>query len=187
LEPKLLIPRENHASDGKMLWWQSCLGRAATTPVRPSVTCNFPNFPSWIASNLWLNLYFPEAMKLVGKVGVSLLSMLLFAAPIMACALPAMARSAAERECCKRMAQECGDKGMAKSHSCCQTVSLPDHLPAIKSSSDVGSKHLTLSLLHALPPLPTIATISESGSSPWAADIHSPPVSPPASISILRI
>jgi hypothetical protein len=149
-----------------------------------SVTCNFPG---WIASNLRLNLYFHEVMKLVGKVGVSLLSLLLFAVPIMACALPAMAMSAEERECCKRMAQDCGNKGMAKSHSCCQTVSVPDHLPAIKSSSDVGSKHLAVALVQALLPISTIAIILESGSSPWAADIHSPPVSPPASISVLRI
>ena len=140
-----------------------------------------------MASNLRLNLYFPRAMKLVGKVGVSLLSLLLFAAPIMACALPAMAMSALERECCKRMAHECGDKGMAKSHSCCQTVAVPDHLPAIKSSSDVGSKHLAVALVHALPSISTTTTMLESGSSLWAADIHSPPVSPPASISVLRI
>jgi hypothetical protein len=74
-------------------------------------------------------------MRLVGKVGASLLSLLLFAAPIMACALPAMAMSAEERECCRRMAQECGNNGMAKSHSCCQTVSVRDHLPAIKSAA----------------------------------------------------
>ena len=122
----------------------------------------------------------------MGKVGVSLLSLLLFAAPIVACALPAMAMSPSERECCKRMAQECGDNGMAKSHSCCQTVSGPDHLPAIKSP--VGSKHLVLSLVHALPPIPTISVMPESDSSPsWGVDIHSPPVSPPVSISVLRI
>jgi hypothetical protein len=173
-----LIPLKR-LTRGKATW-----GRAALFPIRPPVTCNFP---SCIASNLLLNLYFREAMRLVVKVGVSLLSLLLFAAPIMACALPAMAMSAEERECCKRMARECGNMGMGKSHSCCQAVSVPDHLPAIKSSSDVGSMHLTLALVHALPPLPTIATIPESGSSPWAADIHSPPVSPPAGIFVLRI
>ena len=178
-----MIPRENHDSAGATLPLQNCLRRMPGL-IRPSVTCNFPR---WIASNLRLNLYFREVMKLVGKVGVSLLSLLLFAAPIMACALPAMAMSTEERECCKRMAQDCGNKGMAKSHSCCQTVSVPDHLPAIKSSSDVGSKHLAVALVHARPPISTIATMLESGSSPWAADIHSPPVSHPASISVLRI
>jgi hypothetical protein len=172
------MTRPERCSCGKVYW------EGWATAFRPSVTCNFP---SWIASNLRLNLYFREVMKLVGKVGASLLSLLLFAAPIMACSLPAMAMSAAERECCKRMAQECGKKGMAKSHSCCQTVSVPDHLPAIKSSSDVGSKHLAVAFVHALPPILTTTTMLESGSSPWAADIHSPPVSPPASISVLRI
>src|SRR5207249_2517457 len=124
-------------------------------------------------------------MKPVVKVGVSLLSLLLFAAPIMACALPAIAMTAAERDCCKRMAGECGKKGM--SHSCCQTATVPDHLPAIKSSSDVSSIHLALVFVHALPLSPIVATTPKSGSCPWAADIHSPPVSPPATISILRI
>src|SRR5712691_7595482 len=126
-------------------------------------------------------------MKPVGKVGVSVLSLVLLAMPIMACVMPAIAMTAAERDCCKRMAHECG-KGMAKPHSCCQTTTVPDHLPAIKSSSDVNSRHLALVLVHALPPLPTVTTIPESGSSsPWATDIHSPPVSPPVTISVLRI
>ena len=153
------MTRLKRLTRGKAAW-----GRAALFPIRPSVTCNFP---ACIASNLPSNLYFCEAMRLVVKVGVSLLSLLFFAAPIMACALPAMAMSAEERECCKRMAQECGNMGMGKSHSCCQTVSVPDHLPD--------------------GPIQAIATMPESGSSPWAADIHSPPVSPPAGISVLRI
>src|SRR5207245_6937170 len=124
-------------------------------------------------------------MKPVVKVEVSLLSLLLFAAPIMACALPAMAMTAAERDCCKRMAGECGKTGM--SHSCCQTTTVPDHLPAIKSSSDVNSTHLALAFVNALPPIPTVATMPKSGSSPWVTDIHSPPVSPPDTISVLRI
>ena len=172
------MTRSGRCPRGKAAWG------SAHHSIRQSVTCNFP---SWVASNETLNLYFPRAMKVVAKVGVSVLSLLLFAAPIMACAVPAMAMSAAERECCKRMAQECGNRGMAKFHSCCQTVLVPDHLPAIKTSSDVGSIHLTLALVHALPPLPTISAIPESGSSPWAADIHSPPVSPPAGIFVLRI
>jgi len=124
-------------------------------------------------------------MKPVVKVVVSLLSLLLFAAPIMACALPAMAMTAAEHDCCKRMAGECGKKGM--SHSCCQTTTVPDHLPAIKSSSDVSSRHLALVLVHALQPIPTLAMMPESGSSLQVEDIHSPPVSPPVTISVLRI
>src|SRR5882757_6632345 len=104
-------------------------------------------------------------MKPVGKVGVSLLSLVLLATPIMACVMPTATMTAAERDCCKRMGPECG-KGMAKSHSCCQTATLPDHLPAIKSSApDVSSKHLALVLKHTLPPTQTVAMLPESGSS----------------------
>jgi hypothetical protein len=126
-------------------------------------------------------------MKLLRKVGVTLLSLLLFAVPIMACTLPAMAMTMAERECCKHMAQECGKTGMPQSHSCCQTATVPDHLPAIKISPDVNLEHPALVLLYALPPSPTVAMIAGFSSSLWAADIHSPPVSPPVAICILRI
>jgi hypothetical protein len=126
-------------------------------------------------------------MKLVGKVGISVLSLLLLAMPVMACLVPAAAMTAAERDCCKRMAQECGNKGVGQSHSCCQTTTVPDHLAAIKSSSDLNLRNLTLILVHAIPRMPGIETVPEFDSSPWAADIHSPPVSPHLAISVLRI
>jgi hypothetical protein len=126
-------------------------------------------------------------VKLASKVGVSMLALLLFATPIMACALPAMAMAKAERECCKRMAQDCGKSGAPQSHSCCQSTTAQDHLPASKSSPDVSSKHLTLVLLSAPPPMPAAAIGMQFGSQWWASDIHSPPVSPPVSISVLRI
>ena len=43
-------------------------------------------------------------MKPIGKVGVSLLLLLVLAKPMMACLIPAIAMTAAERDCCKRMA-----------------------------------------------------------------------------------
>ena len=126
-------------------------------------------------------------MKRLGKIGVLVLSLVLLATPIMACVMPVANMTAAERDCCKRMAQECG-KGMSKSHSCCQTATVPELLSAIKSSaSDVSSNHLPLVLLHVVPPIQTVAMMPESGSSPWAVDIHSPPVSPPVTIPVLRI
>lgn len=130
---------------------------------------------------------FLRRMKPFGKVGVSLLSLLMLATPIMACLVPAAAMTASERDCCKRMAHECGSKGMPQSHSCCQTTTVPDHLAAIKSSSDVNLRHPTLFVAYAICPGAAISTVSVSGSSPWAADIHSPPVSRPVAISVLRI
>jgi hypothetical protein len=126
-------------------------------------------------------------VRLAAKVGVSIMSLLVFATPIMACALPAIAMTMAERECCKRMAHDCGKSGMPQSHSCCQTTAAPDHLPAIKSSSDVTSKHSVSVLIHPLPQLSAIAVTPEFASLTWTSDVHSPPVSPPISISVLRI
>jgi hypothetical protein len=128
-----------------------------------------------------------ERMRRIGRIGVSLLSLLLLATPIMACLVPAVAMTQAERDCCKRMAHDCGNGGMMKSHSCCQSTTIPSHLATIKSSFDGSSVHLGLVFAHAVPSTLRIATIPEGASSPWATDIHSPPVSPPASISVLRI
>jgi hypothetical protein len=124
-------------------------------------------------------------MKPVGKVGASLLSLLLFAAPIMACAMQADTMTAAERDCCQRMAQECGKGTMSLSHSCCKTVAPPDHLPAIKSSTDLSSG--TPSLVPATMPQLFAAMVAEPVSAQWASNRHGPPGSPPSSTSVLRI
>jgi hypothetical protein len=58
------------------------------------------------------------------RVGVFALAVLFAALPVMACAVPNAAMTAAERECCKKMAGQCGDMGMAKSHPCCQVTAL---------------------------------------------------------------
>jgi hypothetical protein len=126
-------------------------------------------------------------MKPVGKVGVSLLSLLLFANPIMACATQANTMTPAERDCCKRMAQECGKGKMSQSHSCCKTVAMPDHLPAIKSALDVNSGYATVVLAHALPQISVALPLPEFSSPVWASDMHGPPGSPPVTISVLRI
>src|SRR6266852_808957 len=123
-------------------------------------------------------------VRLAAKVGISLLALLLAALPVMACTIPGVAMTAVEHDCCKRMAQECGKTGMKQSHSCCQTSPVPEHLSALKSSSDISSKNLAPVVLHGLP---SIAAVPDAGLSLSAPDIHSPPVSPPTSISVLRI
>ena len=121
------------------------------------------------------------------KVVVSLLALLLLAAPIMACALPAAAMTAAEHDCCKRMAGECGKGGMSESHSCCKTVTAPDRLPVIKSSSDPSPRHTNLVLIHTLPQMAVITRATEGALPAWATNMHGPLGSPPVSVSILRI
>src|SRR5216684_3974218 len=117
-------------------------------------------------------------MRPAFKAGISMLSLLLLATPIMACLIPAASMTAAERDCCKRMAGECGKARMPQSHPCCQAT-VPDYLAANKSSSDVNSVQLTLAVTYVLHHTFMTPTQQESGSAPWAADIHSPPISPP--------
>jgi hypothetical protein len=126
-------------------------------------------------------------MKLVAKVGVSLLSLLLFATPIMVCTMQANAMTEAERDCCKRMAQNCGKGKMSQSHSCCKTVSMPDHLPAMQSSSDFKSAYHVLVLADVLPRISMAVPLVEFAPAVWASDMHGPPGCPPVTISVLRI
>ena len=167
-------------------------GKLLKRRIVPSLTASaVPSLPATFSSVLRLmsgdTYTLLRRMKPFGKVGVTTLSLLLLATPIMACLVPAAAMTASERDCCKRMAHQCGNRGMPQSHSCCQTTTIADHLAAIKSSSDVNSHHPTLFVAYAIHPGPTISTVSESDPSAFAADIHSPPVSPPVAISILRI
>jgi hypothetical protein len=74
-------------------------------------------------------------VRLATKAGVSILAMLLAVLPVMACARPGVAMTRAERDCCKRMAEQCGRSGMAKSHGCCQTQVSPGDLHALKALS----------------------------------------------------
>jgi hypothetical protein len=40
--------------------------------------------------------------------------------PVMACVLPGVTMTPAERECCHHMAEQCGSSMMPASHSCCK-------------------------------------------------------------------
>ena len=89
-------------------------------------------------------------LKLLQKVAVFALAVLFAALPVMACVVPNAAMTAAERECCKKMAGQCGDMGMAKSHPCCQITATPADFHALKTASS-QLDHVSLVLFHALP------------------------------------
>src|SRR6266700_7500407 len=73
-------------------------------------------------------------VRLLVKVGISALALLMAALPAMACAIPGAVMTAAERDCCKRMANQCGHSGMAKSHGCCEIQTAPNDFHALKAS-----------------------------------------------------
>src|SRR6202163_194494 len=126
-------------------------------------------------------------LKPVQRVAVFALTVLFAALPVMACALPNAAMTAAERECCKKMAGQCGDMGMAKSHPCCQVTATPADFHALKTASS-QLHHVSLVLLHALPP--TAQTDVYVSLAQWSSRVsytHSPPGLKSLTTTVLRI
>lgn len=125
-------------------------------------------------------------VRLVTKVGVSILAMLLVALPVMACARPGAAMTAAEHDCCKRMAEQCGRSGMAKSHGCCQTQVSPNDFHALKAPS--SQLDHSLLELHAQPvALQAIADPQLMFTESIPSPTHSPPGLLSSATTVLRI
>jgi hypothetical protein len=97
--------------------------------------------------------------------------------------LPDAQLTAEESECCQKMAHQCGDMGMNSSHSCCTRVIRHDSelMPSSKQVVDFQISTLAVlpQTLTALPALDAHRLANEFA--------HSPPESPPASVSVLRI
>src|ERR1700686_2727720 len=114
-------------------------------------------------------------VKLLVKVGVSALALMLAALPVAACVLPGAGMTSAERECCKKMAEQCGDMGMAKSHPCCKVTATPADSHALKTTSS-QLDHVSLVLFHTLPHAAQAdASISLAQWSSRVSCTHSPP------------
>ena len=113
-------------------------------------------------------------------VGILLVSVVL-GYPAMACLTLGVEMTAAERECCQQMAQNCGSMNMPTSHSCCQTEVRQPH-PMLQATA-----------AHVAPPVASAAAVIhlENPFTSYADfsffELHSPPESPPGSSSILRI
>jgi hypothetical protein len=125
-------------------------------------------------------------LKLVSKVGVFALALILSAVPTMACMLPTVTLTAAERECCKKMANECGRAGMPSSHSCCQRLTGAETATFIKAPG-AQLDHLA-SISYVSPAISfllqtDLTVVHES----LDFGVNRPPGSPPATISVLRI
>ena len=126
-------------------------------------------------------------LRLLRKVGIVGLAVLFAALPVMACVVPNAAMTAAERECCKKMAGQCGDMGMAKSHPCCQTTATPADFHALKSASS-QLDHVGSLLFHALPLTAQADTYCSFAQ--WSSPVsctHSPPGLESLTTTILRI
>jgi hypothetical protein len=125
-------------------------------------------------------------LRLLVKLGVSALALMLAALPVTACVLPGAEMTSAERDCCKKMAEQCGDMGMAKSHPCCQPKGSPTDLHALKAPSSHDHSNLVV-----LQELPTSAqAFTWPSQAPMAFQVsytHSPPGLASLTTTILRI
>src|SRR5258708_40023505 len=105
----------------------------------------------------------------------------------MACVLANIALTPAERECCIKMAGQCGDMGMAKSHPCCEITAPPTHFDVLKTAT-LELQHATFVLIDVLP---SASPIDASGALAQLLDqppgTQSPPGLQSTTITILRI
>jgi len=123
-------------------------------------------------------------VKWTRKLAVLVLVVSVWASPLMACMLPDADLTVEERECCKSMADDCGQMAMPASHSCCKVVvrQVDSYLSNSRFPTVHSVSSVTLFVSTVEDPLPASPlrdnTIFAS---------HSPPASPPETISILRI
>lgn len=125
-------------------------------------------------------------MRVATKIAVSTLALLLAALPAMACAIPGAVMTAAERNCCKRMANQCGHSGMAKSHGCCEIQTAPNDFHALKASS--SQLDHSLIDLHAQPvALQTVTDSQSIFTTNTGFPTHGPPDLVYSASTVLRI
>jgi len=87
------------------------------------------------------------------------------AAPAVACVLPGVTLTPAERECCHHMAQHCGQTVMPASHSCCQAPARHDALK--QTSLSAPNRRVTIAatviqVTFALPATPRALSVPAS-------------------------
>jgi len=126
-----------------------------------------------------------DPVNTLRKFGIGLLAVVLFGTPLLNCVTPTQAMTAAEKECCKKMAAECGRAGMASSHSCCQSSDSVDTRPLLKSTSPTITHH-TLLVAHVISHFEILTSQSAILAS-QPAQLHGPPGETPPGTTVLRI
>jgi hypothetical protein len=120
-------------------------------------------------------------LKWTCKLAAVILALCVWGTPLMAC-LVSDTLTEAERECCQQMADNCGSGMMADSHSCCKTT-----VQQIDSYLAHARFDLSFSYPAAIPVAEIDFSIPFTFTQAQLSHGHSPPVSPPETVSILRI
>ena len=123
-------------------------------------------------------------VKWTGKLAIVALTLSLWSSPLVACVLPNSVLTVEEQECCKQMADQCGQMQMPSSQSCCtRTVRQIDPY-VINQRFKSGHSQPVATMLRAATDPATSASVSHMGT---PTQTHSPPILHADSISILRI
>jgi hypothetical protein len=123
-------------------------------------------------------------MRILRQLGVLVLLLVSCLAPAMACMVPNAEMSTQERACCHAMKNQCGQMEMPASHGCCQKT------PASVHGNALDTKTVTLHpVVVAVVQLAAFELVNPASAViGWVEHPdYSPPKSPPATISILRI
>jgi hypothetical protein len=122
-------------------------------------------------------------MRILRQFGVLVLLLVSCVAPAMACAIPDAQMSAQERACCQMMKSQCGQMEMPASHGCCRQTPQSIHSNALDTKMVVlhpaALTAIWLTASDLLHPATVVGWVDRPE--------HSPPKSPPSTISILRI
>ena len=102
----------------------------------------------------------------------------------MACMLPGIQMTAQERACCRMMQGDCGHMQMQAGNDCCQKVPQSTDMNAIGRTAPAIHPIMVVSLCLATWNMAPSRLLLAGG---VAHPDASPPKSPPAAISILRI
>lgn len=101
------------------------------------------------------------------------------ALPVAACMVPEGQMTAAEHQCCQKMANNCETVGMPSSHSCCQHPASQQTGRASKIEAAGAAPMAAVQVELGLAPLQVVSRLSNR--------IESPPESPPPGVAVLRI
>jgi hypothetical protein len=123
-------------------------------------------------------------MRALRQFGVLVLLLVSCVAPAMACMIPAAEMNAQERACCRMMQNQCGQMEMPGPHGCCQKTPPGVYDNALDTKvvtfQPVVAPVIWLAAFELANPATTVIGWVEPPE-------YSPPKSPPATISILRI
>jgi hypothetical protein len=121
------------------------------------------------------------------SIFAAFLTVLLFAGPIMACAVPDAQLTAEEKQCCKEMGGGCqpGGSDMPMPHSCCKATVQPR--TDFRPTSTVSAPVLLLLIAFIEAPTASFSASQFSEHVLWLSQSHAPPGETIDASSPLRI